>query len=95
MTSEEGQGTGGLVQQASNGTLKKKKKQCSEALWRMQSLAGNGSGFWEGVMGQVKGVQASNGRCGVWPRVADRFMNGIKEGRSLERLQDKESVLTS
>lgn len=43
----------------------------------------------------MKGVQASNGRCGVWPRVADRFMNGIKEGRSLERLQDKESVVTS
>lgn len=54
---------------------------------------------WVWVLGEghrsVKGVQASNGRCGVWPRVADRFMKGIKEGRSLERLQDKESVLTS
>lgn len=92
MTSEEGQGPGGLVQQASNGTFLK--KQCSEALWRMQS-----GRKWVWVLGgghrSVKGVQASNGRCGVWPRVADRFMNGIKEGRSLERLQDKESVLTS
>lgn len=48
-----------------------------------------------GVHKSVKGVQASNGRCGVWPRVADRFMNGIKEERSLGRLQYKESVLTS
>lgn len=93
MTSEEGQGPGGLVQQASNGTFKKK------AVQRGSVAHAESGRKWVWVLGgghrSVKGVQASNGRCGVWPRVADRFMNGIKEGRSLERLQDKESVLTS
>lgn len=43
-------------------------------------LVGNGGdegsakvGKGQAVGGRVRGF---NGRCGVWPRVADRFMNG-------------------
>lgn len=44
----------------------------------MQRWAGEMGVAWDkgGQRSNVEGAQGSNGRCGVEPRVADRFMNG-------------------
>lgn len=68
-----------MVQQASNGIIKAVQQGSvahAEMGGRRRGERGMG-GAWERE-GQrlVEGVQVSNGRCGVLPRVADRFMNG-------------------
>lgn len=68
-----GGGVLGLVQQASNGII----KAVQQGSVAHAEMGGEMGGSWDRE-GQrlVEGLQVSNGRCGVLPRVADRFMNG-------------------
>lgn len=86
MTSEEGQRPGGGDRREAKGGWSNKlhtgfffsffsfcEKVQQGSVAHAERLVGNGG---DESSAKVSRGQGLNGRCGVWPRVADRFMNG-------------------